>query len=75
MEYSEDYHIALLMCVAMGEYHSEATNDWSENGKVIPIISHPLLYTTTTGVYTCTVTSNQKSLKCSFEIIGILLCT
>ena len=72
MEFLQGDHIALLMCGALGGYHSQASYDWSENGKVMPSECHPLLYTTAIGVYTCTVTSNKKSAKCSFEVTGII---
>ena len=46
--------MAVLMCVALGGYHSRMTYSWVENGKIMAEDT-PLLYCSEEGVYVCTV--------------------
>ena len=46
--------MAVLMCVALGGYHSRMTYSWVKNGKIMAEDTS-LLYCSEEGVYVCTV--------------------
>ena len=62
--------VALLICVATRGHHSVVSYQWSKNGCDLLGEVHPLLYATTVGKYTCSVTSPKESAKRLFEVTG-----
>lgn len=59
---------ALLLCVALGGYHSLSSYQWSNDGCDLLGEVHPI--PTVAGKYTCSVTSKRKSMKRHFEVKG-----
>ena len=70
-EASQQYYVALLMCVAMDGYHSLVSYQWSRNAADMTGEIHPLLYTAMVGKYTCKVTNKTTSTERHFVVKGI----
>ena len=70
MDTSPEDGVALLICVATRGHHSVVSYQWSKNGCDLLGEVHPLLYATTVGKYTCSVTSPKESAKRLFEVTG-----
>jgi len=66
---SQDY-VALLMCIAVGGYHSVASYQWSKDGLEMEEEVYPLIYTAAAGKYSCNVTTAGMSMEHHFEVTG-----
>lgn len=72
VKFSQQDHVALLVCVALNGYHSVVSYQWSEDGVEMKGETYPLLYTSVIGKYTCRVTSKMKVIERHFETRGII---
>lgn len=59
--------VALVVCVAINDYHGVSNYIWSCNGQRIENRS-PLHYCTSTGTYTCLVSCEQYSATATFDV-------
>ena len=71
--FSQQDHIALLMCVALDGYHSVVSYQWIENGAEMKGEVYPLLYVSAFGRYTCRVLNGMKTVERHFETKGIII--
>ena len=59
------------MCIAINGYHSVASYEWSKDGFKLLDEVHPLLYASSTGKFTCSVTIKTKVIERYFEVKGM----